>query len=86
MVKMADLKLFVQFNWKKKGEYSKSLSKVQPSIANKIKEYIWPEYNEEFIVCPDVICSNCRRNIFLPEKGSSTYLSSWISRVSQVYN
>ena len=38
----------------KKGEYSKLLSKVQPSTANKIKEYIWPEYNEEFIVCPDV--------------------------------
>ena len=74
---MADLKQSVcAVCFEKKGEYSKSLSKVQPSIANKIKEYIWPEYNEEFIVCPDVICSNCRRNIFLLEKGSSTYLSN----------
>ena len=68
MVKMADMKLFTQFVWKKKDAYSISLSKVQPSMANKIKEYIWPEYNEEFIVCPDVICSNCRKNIFLLEE------------------
>ncbi|XP_065641151.1 uncharacterized protein LOC136073450 [Hydra vulgaris] len=82
---MADLKQSVcAVCLEKKGEYSKLLSKVQPSIANTIKEYIWPECNEEFTVCPDVICSNCRRNIFLQEKGSSTYFSNWMSKASQV--
>ncbi|XP_065653831.1 uncharacterized protein LOC136080734 [Hydra vulgaris] len=82
---MADLKQSVcAVCLEKKGKYSKSLVKVQPSVANKIKEFIWPEYNAEFNVCPDVICSSCRRNIFLLEKGSNTYLSNWISKVSQV--
>ena len=67
-----------------KGEHSKTLNKITKGIEEKIATYIWPAYNLGISVCPSVICSNCRRNLFCLEKGSTEYLSKWMEKVSKV--
>ena len=47
-----------------KGIRSKCLTPITPSVSEKIQEYIWPNFDSDLDVCPSVVCSNCRRNLF----------------------
>ena len=67
-----------------KGSRSKSLTSITPSVSSKITEFSWPNFNLELDVCPSVVCSNCRRNLFCLKKGETTYLSSWLEDISKV--
>ena len=63
-----------------KDERTKTLHKKTKGIEAKIQSYIWPSYNLGKSVCPSVICSNCRRNLFCLEKDSTEYLSNWMQK------
>ena len=59
-----------------KGEHSKTLNKITKGIEEKIVTYIWPAYNLGISVCPSVICSNCRRNLFCLDQ-PNIYQNGW---------
>nr|XP_012557502.2 uncharacterized protein LOC105844913 isoform X1 [Hydra vulgaris] len=67
-----------------KGIRSKSLTPITPSVREKIQEYIWPNFDSDFEICPSVVCSNCRRNLFSLNKGETAYLSNWLETISKI--
>jgi hypothetical protein len=67
-----------------KGVYSKSLLKITPALVEKIRMYVWAEYDPEKNICPEVICSNCRRNLFSLDKNKTDYLAQWMDKISKV--
>ena len=68
----------------KKGGRSKGLVRITPSVETKIQDYVWPNFSVKHEVCPEVVCSNCRRNLFSLENGKNEYLSSWLIKISMV--
>nr|XP_047125442.1 uncharacterized protein LOC124807543 isoform X1 [Hydra vulgaris] len=67
-----------------KGIRSKSLTPITPSVREKIQEYIWPNFDSDLEICPSVVCSNCRRNLFSLNKGETAYLSNWLETISKI--
>ena len=69
--------------WEFFGARSKSLYPVNSTIETLMKLYIYPGYSLEICNYPTVVCSSCRRNLYLMKSGN-TPRGSWGERVSKV--
>ena len=67
-----------------KGIRSKCLTPITPLVCEKIQEYTWPNFDSDLDVCPLVVCSNCRRNLFSLNKRGTAYLSNWLESILKV--
>ncbi|XP_047136879.1 uncharacterized protein LOC124813624 [Hydra vulgaris] len=69
--------------WEFFGARSLPLSPVNSTIENLMKLYIYPGYSLEISSYPTVVCSSCRRNLYMIKSGN-TPRGSWGEKVSKV--
>ena len=66
------------------GLCSKYLSGITEKVEGLIINYVWPVFSREKLICPAVICSSCKRNLYPLDKGDTKYIGNWIEKISKV--
>ena len=69
--------------WEQFGLNNKSIMDVSETIEHMMQIYVFPGYKKENEAFPSVVCSNCRRNLYLLNQGKSSS-ASWGEKISKV--
>ena len=71
--------------WEQFGFRSKQLYPVNETVEKAMKTFIYPGYSSDVCSYPNMVCSGCRRNLYLLKAGKESR-GAWGEKVSKVLN
>ena len=66
------------------GKKSSKTQKITPAVENKIKMYVWGQFDLSIANQPKVVCNGCHRNLYSLDKNKTEYLTKWMDKISKV--